>query len=212
MPGKLLLNVNIYLDPTWHNIHGQGSVLTAKQVVKEASKLFNHPSLNTKIELIVNNVFNSTQQLRPRDTEKIGSQLRSPFEVSGENSTSRKYKVAHLYFTAAGRLVTGRGNLESICHEVEKPIAAIKWQESISRTAMATAHDIGHVLGMYHDFSAGKDTRTKTCGQKRKGDFLMNYGNSRSQWSDCSNEDFQIYYEKIVNSQNGFCLEEIHSS
>ena len=98
-PQKLILNVNIYLDPEWHNIHGKDSLSTAKQVMKEASELFRLPSLNTKIVLVHNNrIFNSSQHFRTlaRNMKKIVTQLQPPFEVKAKHKSKVAYKVAHV--------------------------------------------------------------------------------------------------------------------
>ena len=215
MPEELILNVNIYLDPEWKKLHKNDSFKKAKQVLAEASQLFQHHSLRTKIELVHNSrIFDSDKHMRINKIVmgKIEKQLKYPFEVEGTYNNSREYKVAHVYFTAGKMYFNGRATQESICDEVKHPIAVIRWLDSISRTATTTAHEIGHVLGMWHDFNTGPDTRSK-CHEKGKGIHLMNYnmkaenGKQRGQWSKCSNEDFIHYYERVFGSTNDFCLE-----
>ena len=64
---------------------------------------------------------------------------------------------------------------------------------------------------MWHDFGSGnKETPREKCAIKNDGKYVMNYGEVRGQWSDCTNEDFKIYYQRVFhNSPTGFCLEEI---
>jgi len=51
MPEELILNINIYLDQTWKELHKENRYAKAKQIIRQASSLFKHPSLNTKFEL-----------------------------------------------------------------------------------------------------------------------------------------------------------------
>ena len=79
------------------------------------------------------------------------------------------------------------------------------------------AHEIGHIIGIYHDFDSKVDKpfikRSRTCGAGKwesghNNNQIMNYVQPRQPtWSDCSREDFRDYYVAITNKYNGkFCL------
>ncbi len=64
------------------------------------------------------------------------------------------------------------------------------------------AHEIGHLLGMDHDFLKNNpdkirfDKNNESC---TKIDGIMDYTESRkSRWSPCSVEDFKDYYSSLL--------------
>ena len=84
------------------------------------------------------------------------------------------------------------------------------------------AHEIGHNLGMYHDFDikwGGKDTdndgkgnhgtngypnglkRSKYCETNQS---VMSYSSTKTIWSVCSKENFHAHY---INFQKDWCLD-----
>ncbi len=64
------------------------------------------------------------------------------------------------------------------------------------------AHEIGHNMGMSHDFA------TKNRGKDCSG--IMDYGNSENHWSQCSARDFTANYELVVMNKGQHCMEGEH--
>ena len=64
------------------------------------------------------------------------------------------------------------------------------------------AHEIGHNMGMSHDFAA------KNAGRGCNG--VMSYGNSDDIWSQCSIDDFRANYEIVVMNLGQHCMEGIY--
>ena len=63
------------------------------------------------------------------------------------------------------------------------------------------AHEIGHNLGMLHDFDALHGGQNNPCNSKNN---IMSYGSSMQTWSLCSKKDFQSYYTRIKSK---WCME-----
>ena len=87
----------------------------------------------------------------------------------------------------------------------DRPRVMVRYKDSDVRTAMTVAHEIGHVLGIHHDFRRTNE-REYACG-KNEGKFVMAYGDGRIKWSDCSNYDFKVYYNKVIVKRDFFCLQ-----
>lgn len=62
---------------------------------------------------------------------------------------------------------------------------------SVLNTAQLVTHEMGHNLGMYHDFDSIHD------GKGCNGQGFMSYGAVPTQWSTCSKEDFLGQYNSL---------------
>ena len=170
--------------------------------------LFDHESLDTKMDLqFGDRIYKSTApslKANKPGLAEFKKHLKSPYKM--EN----KYAVTHLHLTAdlpgKNRFPSlGKTTIASICDENPRAIAKFKSNEL--RTAMTVAHELGHVLGMQHDFVTVGGTRKKCQTNKKAGITVMNYGNiPRDVWSACSNQDFKTAYTRIIVGGGGYCL------
>ena len=62
----------------------------------------------------------------------------------------------------------------------------------------ATAHELGHSLGMNHDF--GPPYETRVCDKKG----FMSYEDFPMKWSNCSRADFEAHY---LQHKDHWCLQ-----
>ena len=66
------------------------------------------------------------------------------------------------------------------------------------------AHEVGHNLGMKHDFDEAHGGQSSTCNQNNH---IMSYGSSKEKWSTCSKADFQARYLQVKSKNWTWCME-----
>lgn len=78
-------------------------------------------------------------------------------------------------------------------------VGITEWSRDDLYTARNVAHELGHNLGMNHDFTTSKTNyRTDSEGNLCK-DYIMGYSFMPTEWSGCSRDDFLAHYNKFNN-------------
>jgi len=211
-PEKFRLGVNIYLDTALskRNLNRENAL----NILRHTQTFWQHRSLSTKLDIRFDSarIFLSRKHLLIKASSyntKVLSELVGPSKVDA-------YPTAHIYLTTkepgeTKRSALGLGKVESMCAANHgKPRVMVRYKENDLRTALTVAHELGHLLGMYHDFEKPSE-RLHKCGKgKFKGETVMNYGNNRTVWSECSQDDFKLYYNKVLlKNDDKFCLQEV---
>ena len=83
------------------------------------------------------------------------------------------------------------------------------WGSSYSLFGESVAHEIGHQLGIHHDFDTrnGGTGNWKTSTNDCNGKGLMGYDwNKHRVWSSCSKANFEAYYSQ---EKNNWCMQGI---
>ena len=201
----LVLPITLYYDLAWWKTHGEEyTEKTARQTIKQASLILQHPTLDIKIKLVIHKVFlrKVFLEANQKGMDKFETFLEPPFIINGS-------PVTHIMLTATpDSLFKGIGRIGSVCSSTERSLALVRYDSSEARTAVTLAHEIGHILGMRHDFVTVNGKRG-TCGEgDYSGHFIMNYGQPRSVWSECSNKDMKRLYKSVYATKGKFCLDE----
>ena len=90
-------------------------------------------------------------------------------------------------------------------------ISITEWNKDVATTAGVLAHEIGHALGMKHDFGndGTKDIRYDSNGKPCTNENgVMGYGSKKllEKFTSCSKQDFTSWYRKVINTLGSFCL------
>jgi len=197
IPSKLILNLNVYLSSSWRSGLSRWAE-KAREVVIHASEMFMGRSLDTKIRLIPMFInFDGDHMVSGSGLDEWKSSVPERYLKKG---------TVHLLLTYELNGSIGIAYMPSVCDSNNrKAIAISRWNNNAIETAQTFAHEIGHALGIDHDFEG-----ESVCGPAQwdggNNNQIMNYGRPRkSTWSRCSNSDFKKYYQ-TVREFRPFCL------
>ena len=211
-PPWFSLPIRVYISPDWTDKFGLSEgKFKARQVMHHVKQLFADPSLDTRIKL---EVYKTSFHLTNHSLIPTYDNFHR-LEDFVEAFPGGGGVIVYLTLTALPLGPDGIATSSSICnHGGEQPFSMAKWHLNPSRTARIVAHEIGHNLGMFHDFeNSSASGRKRTCGPRRRNSGahsdIMSYGGTTNKWSPCSNEDFRSFFSQ-VEKDKPFCLKGEH--
>merc|ERR1712150_200069 len=103
--------------------------------------------------------------------------------------------------------ISGIAKYAMACHP-EKKISLIRGpNRGFLATAGTAVHELGHTIGMHHDFDDKLGSKSCKSTPTEKCCFgFMHYGNHKNEWSDCSMREFRQNHRKLFAPKN--CLGE----
>jgi hypothetical protein len=215
------VDVNVYIAPSWRKRFGTNSRSKTTRIMMQAAEMFQSHTLETKIELQLQETLDVQYELKPtiKDLRTFQNHL------SSKANLKRSMNLLLAWGGDKPKLI-GLASGMSMCDDKFYKAATIcRHFIDEKNTAQSVAHELGHIIGMFHDFDnptnlaekhpqlRGHILRNKICGPPEleggATNFLMNYDlPMQSKWSECSNEDFRNYYKEVTANDGNFCLKE----
>jgi hypothetical protein len=226
VPDKVQVDINVYIAPSWRNEFGTYSKKHIRRIMSQVKLMFRSVSLDTQIELQLKELLDVQYELKP-----IGGDLETFMNnhLSGKANLKRSVNLLLTWDGNEPDLI-GLATHNGMCEDkLYKAATICRYYIDVTNTAQSVAHEIGHIIGMFHDFQnptnladeypqlRGHILRKKTCGpaadEGGAKNYLMNYAlPMQSLWSECSNEDFRNYYALITANNGNFCLKQASTS
>jgi len=198
LPESVSVHTSMMYDNTLLKLFGGSHQATKdwiNEVVLEAKPLLKHHTLKIAIHLKVTG-----------EVEYLNEDLRADDPTLKRLINSRKYRKNTSFFCADHRSTSnfkGWAFPRSYCSKsgTSINISCTNLTKDIKNTARIFVHELGHNIGMKHDFHVvhgGNGNYGGPCDKQG----LMSYGNLPDQWSTCSNKDFISWY----NSKDNTCM------
>jgi len=158
---------------------------TLAELVKPVLTLLD---IKVKLRLFGNGVWGWDDRFYPSD---------SSFQKIRKKLKGKRIPIPLSFFTAQRANAGIAGGYGTACLQTTGANININWASRRRNnwdTVLTFAHELGHNLGMYHDF----DDRHGGVGGSCDGKGIMSYGDHPKAWSSCSNSDFAKYYREGI--------------
>jgi len=204
------IRVWVYYDDRWKKRFGEESDTRADAVMALVDEMFSEETLQTQLHFTVESV-NHVPGSGTFGAYGVNKEVIR--NIAAENSLNPNGPDLNVFLTGTG---SGGGTawLSSICKKGHTKLksSVTGWYYDDEYTAEIVAHEIGHNLGMYHDFSEGWGDVNKTTGFRQREEGVdcrgyMDYSSKTDGWSACSVHDFTYRFNKF---KTAFCLPQVN--
>jgi len=205
MPDKQSMKIKIGYDDTWHNSFGgdtSASTTYINSMITHMQAWMCLDSLGTKIDLETTGDY-TYHQGQSWKAEPDSNSLQGPIKDLTSASTANANLWVYLCKDTEFYGVVGLAYVGSLCYSKSYSCGVNEKRGNLVSTAEVVIHEMGHNMGMLHDFDETHGGDNGPCN----GQGFLSYGSAPQQWSTCSKNDFLALYNSIVASNNKYwCL------
>ena len=203
VPTTMLLSLRFGYDEGFLNKTGSHAKAKAyvKTAMTHAQAIFCHSSLGTKIQL---ELVGEIKHYAGKYLQATEAKEKEMVEITKKDIGDADLMV-YMGYDAKSEPYGGGGiaYMGTVClpstYAGEKS-SINEWLLYYSEAGHLIAHEIGHNLGMFHDF----DARHSGKGCDKKG--VMSYEGLLNQWSTCSKSDFQAHMTYVNQMGQTWCM------
>jgi len=203
MPAKQKMQIKIHYDSTF-NADTSDVTTYLDQMVTHVQAHFCQISLGTQIavEAIGGYTYHADQTWKAEPN--FGS-LDTPIKNIAAADTSGADLGVFMCKDSAFYGVVGLAWVGTMCKGWAGYNAGVNEKRgNVLATSEVVAHEMGHNMGMLHDFDSSHGGEDGACNGKG----IMSYGSAPNVWSTCSKNDFLALYNSIISSSSKYwCLD-----
>jgi len=206
MPAKQKMEIKIHYDSTF-NANTKDSTTYLNDMVTHLQAHFCQISLGTQIHIEAIGGYT----YHPDEIWKADSEyLQGPIREIGQGDNSGADLGVFMCKDTQEYGTVGIAAVGTMCHTTYGLNAGVNEKQSnVLATSEVVAHEMGHNMGMLHDFDEKHGGENGPCS----GQGMMSYGSYPNVWSTCSKKDLLARYNEIVAEWNlVWCLDDYPSA
>jgi len=199
VPATNLLQIRAgYDDGFFYKVGGSAAAAEAyiKSTMPHIQVFYCHASLGTKIHV---QLLDGIKHYQGRSLQATGDKLKEMWSTTTSDLGSADLMMymgyENEYYGVVG-IAWGKVVCEKGGDHYKESIN--EWRKTHAEAGQLIAHEMGHNLGMEHDFTAAH----KAAGCNGQG--IMSYGDPLKQWSTCSVKDLQAHY---LAQKSNWCMD-----
>jgi len=213
-PSTACITLKVVYDRNWVQSSGGDGEAAARSVLAEAQNIYktkfaSNNQLGTSITINYEVIYDQSNTWQADGSSIEGAGLRSHIDTSSYSTQHYAFLGGKDNGGAIGVAYVGTPCLR-LSQDQRYKVSITEWYNNIADTAGVFAHELGHALGMLHDFidSDSSDRYDRNGVKCTDINGVMDYGSRSSvdKFSTCSKQDFRDYYNHVLGTYNEFCL------